>query len=336
MTQTMTRYIVGRIVQAVLVLWAAFTLTFMILYLLPSNPLQLQLAAAGVQEDSLSKPQLAALKHKFGLDQSIWAQYWHHLAGAVHGDFGTSLSQNVPVSHLIGQRIGQTLELSVAAAVVSLIAGSALAYVATFVRWNPLRIFLSRLPALGASFPQFFIALFLIQFLSFKLGWLPATGSQGFESLVMPVITISVLTSSVLAQVLIKSFDETLRQPYIVTARAKGLSRSSVHLKHALRNASLPAMTILGVIVGLTVTSSIIVETVFTRQGVGQLAQQSVLAQDVPVVLAIVTIAATVFVVVNLVVDLLYPLLDPRISHIRGTKVRAPAAAASVVEVSAI
>ena len=314
----MTRYIVGRILQAIAVLWAAFTLTFAILYLLPSDPMQLQLAAAGVQEDSLAPEQLAAMKHRFGLDQSIWAQYWHHLSGVVHGDFGTSLSQQVPVGDLIGQRIGQTLLLSVTAAVVSLLAGSALAYLATFVRWNPLRILLTRLPALGASFPQFFVALFLIQFFSFQLGWFPATGTEGARSLVMPVLTISVLTSSVLAQVLIKSFDETLRQPYVVTARAKGLSRSAVHLRHAFRNAALPAMTILGVIVGLTVTSSIVTETVFTREGVGKLAQESVLSQDVPVVLAVVTIAAAVFVVVNLAVDLLYPLLDPRISHTRG------------------
>jgi peptide/nickel transport system permease protein len=316
----MTRYILGRIAQAVVVLWAAFSVTFAILYLLPSDPLQLQLAAAGVQEDSLSKPQLAALEHKFGLDQSGWAQYWHHLTAYLRGDLGTSLSQHQPVGHIIGERLGQTLLLSISAAVVSLIAGAALAYVATFVRWNPLRVVLSRLPALGASFPQFFIALFLIQLFSFQLGWLPATGTSGFDSLVMPVITISLLTSSICAQVLIKSFDETLRQPYITTARAKGLSRTAVHLRHALRNAALPAMTILGVVIGLTVTSSIVVETVFTREGIGRLAQESVLAQDVPVVLAVVTIAAALFVLVNLVVDLLYPLLDPRIQHAVGRR----------------
>ncbi|MER7279099.1 ABC transporter permease [Dactylosporangium sp. NPDC000244] len=314
----MTRYVLGRVGQAVAVLWAAFTLTFAILYLLPSDPMQLQLAAAGIQQDSLDPQQLAAMRHRFGLDESIWAQYWHHLAGTLHGDFGLSLSQGVPVTELIGQRFGQTLLLSVSAAAVSLVAGSALAYLATFARWNPLRIALTRLPALGASFPQFFVALFLIQFFSFQLGWLPATGTQGAASLVMPVATISVLTSSVLAQVLIKTFDETLRQPYIATARAKGLSRSAVHLRHAFRNAALPAMTILGVIVGLTVTSSIVVETVFTREGLGNLAQQAVLSQDVPVVLAVVTIAATIFVLVNLVVDLIYPLLDPRISYTKG------------------
>jgi len=313
----MTRYVLGRVGQAVVVLWAAYTLTFAILFLLPSDPMELQLAAAGVQPDSLTPAQVAAIKHQFGLDQSIWAQYWHHLFGVVRGDFGTSLTQQVPVSDLLAQRIGQTLLLSVSAAVVSLVAGSALAYLATFARWNPLRVLLSRLPALGAAFPQFFVALFLIQFFSFQLGWFPATGTQGFSSLVMPVGTISVLASAVLAQVLIKSFDETLAQPYITTARAKGLSRSAVHLRHAFRNAALPAMTILGVIVGLTVTSSIVTETVFTREGVGKLAQEAVLSQDVPVVLAVVTVAAAIFVLVNLVVDLLYPLLDPRITHTR-------------------
>src|ERR1700712_604828 len=107
----MTRYIAGRVAQAIVVLWAAFTLTFAILYLLPSDPMELQLAAAGVQEDSLTAEQLAAMKPQFGLDQSIWTQYWHHLWGVLHGDFGTSLSQHIPVSDLLGQRIGQTLLL---------------------------------------------------------------------------------------------------------------------------------------------------------------------------------------------------------------------------------
>src|SRR3954454_4039320 len=157
----MTRYIVGRVSQAVVVLWAAFTLTFAILYLLPSDPMQLQLAAAGIQEDSLTPEQFAAMRHRFGLDEPIWAQYWHHLSGVLRGDFGTSLSQGVPVSDLIGARIGQTLLLSVSAATVSLLAGTTLAYLATFARWYPLRLLLTRLPALGASFPQFFVALFL-------------------------------------------------------------------------------------------------------------------------------------------------------------------------------
>ena len=311
----MTRYVIGRILQAIAVLWAAYTLAFAVLYLLPSNPVELQLGAAGVDPGSLPPGQLHADEAKFGLDQPLIVQYFNHLGGFLHGNLGTSITQDIPVSQVIGSRIGSTLLLSLVAGVLALIGGTALAYLATYAGWKPLHLFLSRLPAVGASLPAFLTGLLLIQFLSFKLDWLPASGQQGWQSLVMPAITIALVTGSVLAQVLMRSFEEVMRQPYIITARAKGLSRGAVQLKHGLRNAALPAMTILGVIAGLTVTSSVVVETEFSRQGVGSLTQQSVATQDIPVVLAIVMLAATLFVTINLIVDLLYPVLDPRISH---------------------
>jgi peptide/nickel transport system permease protein len=310
-----TRYLLGRVAQAVGVLWAAFTVTFVVLYLLPSDPVQLQLGAAGIETDKLTPQELAAAKAQWGLDRPAVEQYWHYLTGALHGDFGTSFAQGVPVSTLIADRIGATFTLSLLSGALALVTGTALAYLAAYVRSRPLRLLLSRLPSVGASFPQFFVALLLIQLFSFTLAWLPATGDKGWQTLVMPALTIALLTGSMLAQVLMRSFDDTLRQPYVTTARATGLSRSAVQLRHAFRNAALPAMTILGVLVAQTVTSAIVVETVFTRNGVGRLAQESVLSQDVPVVLGVVTLAAAVFVVVNLVVDLLYPLLDPRIAH---------------------
>jgi len=312
----MSRYILGRAAQAVVVLWAAYTLTFVVLYLLPSDPVALQLGAAGIETDKLDPAQLQAAMARYGLDRPVLEQYFSSLWGALHGDLGTSIAKQRPVTELIGERIGSTLALSALAGTLSIVGGTTLAYLASYVRWRPARILLSRLPSVGASFPQFFIGLVLIQLFAFSLGWLPATGTEGFASLVLPAVTISLLTSSLLAQVLMRSFDDTLRQPYIATARAKGLSRAQVQWKHAFRNAALPAMTILGVLVGLTVTSAIVTETVFARNGVGKLAQESVVAQDVPVVLAIVALAAALFVMVNLIVDLLYPLLDPRIVHV--------------------
>lgn len=312
----MSRYILGRAAQAVVVLWAAYTLTFVVLYLLPSDPVALQLGAAGIETDKLDPAQLQAAMARYGLDRPVLEQYFSSLWGALHGDLGTSIAKQRPVTELIGERIGSTLALSALAGTLSVVGGTTLAYLASYVRWRPARILLSRLPSVGASFPQFFIGLVLIQLFAFSLGWLPATGTEGFASLVLPAVTISLLTSSLLAQVLMRSFDDTLRQPYIATARAKGLSQAQVQWKHAFRNAALPAMTILGVLVGLTVTSAIVTETVFARNGVGKLAQESVVAQDVPVVLAIVALAAALFVMVNLIVDLLYPLLDPRIVHV--------------------
>ena len=318
----MRRYLLGRVAQAVVVLWAAYTLTFVVLYLLPSDPVQLQLGAAGIETDKLTPDQLHQAMARYGLDRPVLDQYLTSLGGFLHGNFGTSIAKQVPVSTLITERLGPTLALSVSAGVLSLLVGVGLASLASYVRLRPVRLVLSRLPSVGASFPQFFVGLLLIQLFAFKLGWLPATGVTGWTSLVMPSVTIALVTSSMLAQVLMRSFDETLSQPYVVTARAKGLSRATVQWRHAFRNAILPAMTILGVVVGLTVTSAIVVETVFSRNGIGRLAQESVLVQDVPVVLAIVTLAAAVFVAVNLVVDLLYPLLDPRIAHVVRPQIR--------------
>ncbi|GAA1748324.1 ABC transporter permease [Aeromicrobium alkaliterrae] len=309
----MKRYVLSRLAQAVGVLFAAFTVTFAVLYLLPSDPVELQLGAAGIETDKLSDAQLASAMAQYGLDRPVAEQYLSTLGGFVTGDLGTSIAKQQPVAELLGDRLGTTLALSAAAGVLTLVLGVGLAYLASYVRWRPARLVLTRLPSVGASFPQFFIGLVLIQLLAFELGWLPATGTAGVQSLIMPAATIAVLTSSLLAQVLMRSFDDTLSQPYVVTARAKGLSRAAVQWRHGFRNAILPAMTILGLLVGLTVTSAIVAETVFSRNGIGKLAQESVLAQDVPVVLAIVTLAAAIFVLVNLVVDLLYPLLDPRI-----------------------
>ncbi|PPJ35439.1 ABC transporter permease [Nocardia nova] len=311
----MTSYAARRIAQAVVVLWAAFTLTFVVLYLLPSDPVSIQLGAAGIETDSLTPQQLTAAKAEYGLDRPILDQYITALTGALHGNFGTSIAKHTPVTQLIGDRLGGTLLLSVLAGTLAVVVGTIVAYLAAFVRFRPLRMVLDRIPALGVAIPSFLVALLLIQVFAFDLGWVPSSGSTGWRSQVLPVVTMALPSSAQLAQVLTHSFDETLGEQYIVTARAKGLSRSAVQLRHAFRNALLPALTILGLLVGTTVTSAIVVETVFSRNGIGRLAQEAVLAKDIPVVLGIVVIAATGFVLVNLVVDLLYPLLDPRITH---------------------
>ncbi|MBF6170998.1 ABC transporter permease [Nocardia blacklockiae] len=311
----MIRYVAGRFAQAAVVLWAAFTVTFAVLYLLPSDPVAIQLGAAGIETDSLTPQQLAAAKAQYGLDRPVFEQYRTLLTGVLHGDFGTSIAKHVPVTQLIGDRIGGTLVLSAIAGVLAILLGTTLAYLAAFVRLRPLRLLLDRLPALGVAVPTFLVGLALIQYFSFQLGWLPSAGSGGWKYLVLPVITMALPAAAQLAQVLGRSFHDTLREQYIVTARAKGLSRGQVQLRHAFRNAALPALTIVGVLVGVTVTSAIVVETVFNRNGIGRLAQESVLVKDVPVVQGIVVLAAAGFVLVNLIVDLLYPLLDPRITH---------------------
>jgi peptide/nickel transport system permease protein len=313
--QPTVRYVAGRILQAVGVLWAVYTVTFGILYLLPSDPVELQLAAANVQVDELSPAELVAAKAQYGLDKSLPTQYFDRLGGLLHGDFGQSISLHRPVSSLLAERLPSTLALGATAIVLALLLGGGLAYLAAYVRVRWLKTLLNRLPAVGVSLPGFFVGLLLIQVFAFDLGWFPATGTAGFSSLVLPAVTMAVPTAAMLAQVLTRSLDDQLAEPYITTAIARGLSRQYVQARHALRNALLPTLTLLGLMLGATVTESVVAETVFSRPGVGQMAQQAVLAQDVPLVQAIVVLAATAFVAINLLIDLVYPLFDPRITH---------------------
>ncbi|WP_029149949.1 ABC transporter permease [Microbacterium indicum] len=312
----MAAYIARRVGQAILVLWAAYTATFAILYLLPSDPIAIMLAANNVEVDSLTAAQRAEAAARLGLDRPVWEQYVSLLGGALRGDFGVSYAHHVPVTDLLAERLPGTLALSGAAIALALAGGVALAFLATWSPRGPVSALLRRLPAVGASVPNFWIGLVLVQVFAFALGWFPAVGGEGIRGIVLPAITMAIPTAAVLAQVLTRSLDDVLGEPYIATARAKGLSRLATQARHAFRNAALSTLTILGLLVGSTVTGAIVVETVFSRHGVGRLAQEAVLAQDIPVVQAIVVLAAAAFVVVNLAVDLLYPLLDPRIARV--------------------
>jgi len=268
-----------------------------------------------VEIDSLSVADLAKARAYYGLDQSVLEQYLSLVLGAVHGDFGQSIALNRPVAGLLAERLPQTLALAGVAIVLSLTGGIGLGYLAAYVRWRPLQTALARVPSLGFSVPVFWMGLLLIQVFAFTLGWLPSTGNQGLSSLVLPAITLAIPSAAVYAQVLLRGFQGVRHEPYLATAYAKGLSRAQVQRRHAFKNAALPLLTLIGLQVGNTVSGAVLVETIFARSGIGRLAQEAVLRQDIPVVLAIVSVAAAAFVVVNLVVDLLYPLLDPRITH---------------------
>ena len=311
----MARYLAGRIAQAVVVLWAAYTVTFLILYLLPSDPVALRLAGSNLQVAQLSPAQYAALKAQYGLNKPLWDQYLSLLWNALHFNFGQSTSLNLPVSTVLAQRLPVTLTLGAFAIVFMLVFGVALSCLAVYAQWRPVKALLTRLPAVGVSVPTFWVGLLLIQVFCFWMRWFPSTGDVGLRSFVLPAITMALPAGAVLAQVLTRSLEQTLREPYIATARATGLSRAAIQFRHAFRNAALPALTILGLLIGYALTNAVIAETVFSLPGVGRLAQQAVLAQDVPVVQGIVLFAAAAFVAMNLIVDLLYPLLDPRIAY---------------------
>jgi len=304
------RYLASRLGQALIVLWAAYTVSFLVLWALPSDPVAL---LAGGDATDITPDQLDALRAQYGLDKPLWAQYLTQLGAILTGHFGSSIATGRPVADVIGEAIGPTAQLAGLAFVLALVVGGGLAITATFVRTRWVSSLLLGLPPLGVAIPSFWFGLMLIQWFSFQLPWFPAMGDKGFASLVLPAIALALPTSAMIAQLLSKSLRITLGEPYIDTAWAKGASRARVHVRHALRNAALPALTMTGLVVGGLLSGTVVTETVFSRPGIGRVTAVAVQQQDIPVVQGIVLFAAAVFVLANLAVDLVYPALDPRI-----------------------
>ncbi|WP_406294323.1 ABC transporter permease [Embleya sp. NBC_00888] len=308
----MRGYLVRRVLQAVVVLWAAFTVSFVVLYLLPGDSLSIKL---GGLEGTATQAQIDAVRAAHGLDDPLYVQYAHALGDALTGDLGTSAQTGAPVARTIADALPQTLALTGFAMALAVFGGGGLALAATFTPLRALRQVLLSLPAIGISMPGFWVGLLLVQVVSFQWGLLPALGNDGFESLVLPAITLALPAGAMVAQVLAKSMTTALEEPYVQTARAKGAGRLRIHLRHALRNASLPALTLAAVVTGNVLVESVVVETVFSRAGVGRLTAAAVDTQDLAMVQGVVLLAAVVFVTVALVVDLLYPVLDPRVGR---------------------
>ncbi|WP_067574324.1 ABC transporter permease [Nocardia acidivorans] len=313
----MRRYVIGRVLQAALVLWAAFSLSFVVLYLLPSDPVEMAANAAdGLPADAAA---IAEMRARYGLDQPIWVQYWQALSHAVRGDLGHSISTGQTVTGALADALPYTLALAAVALCFAVLGGTALAVAAAYTERGWLRDLLTALPPIGASMPQFWVGLLLLQLFSFRLKLVPAFGGTGFGATVLPAITLALPVGAVIAQVLYASLIATWRQPFVEVAFAKGASRWWVQLRHVLRPATAPALTVAGLWAGTVLAGSVITETVFSRPGIGRLTQESVLHQDIPVVQGIVVFASLVFVTVNLLIDLAYPLLDPRVAR-RGSR----------------
>jgi len=308
------RYLAGRGIQALFVLWAAFTVTFVILFVLPSDPVEIALSQGG-QGGIASAETLADLRAEYGLDQPLVTQYFSTLGRFVTGDFGQSIATGTPVATSLGEALPQTMQLAGVAFLLALIVGGSIAVLASWAQWRPAQQLLLSIPPLGVAIPTFWSGLVLLQIFSFRLGWFPSLGNQGWQSIVLPAVTLALPNAAFIAQVLSRSLRATLQQAYIQTARARGAGATRVLLGHALRNAVLPAVTVVGICVGNLLGGAVVVETVFSRVGIGRLTQVAVSAQDIPVVQALVVLSAAIFVAVNLLVDLLYPLLDPRIAH---------------------
>ncbi|MEU4654917.1 ABC transporter permease [Streptomyces sp. NPDC023723] len=308
----MRRYVLWRLAQAAGVLWAAYTLAFLLLDLLPGDPVA-AMAGAGLNSTQVTPERLAELRAEYGFDRPVLVRYATSLGAAVRGDFGESVATGRPVTATLANALPQTLQLAGGALVLAVAGGVGLALAGTATRRRWLRQLLLSLPSLGISLPAFWVGLMLVQLFSFRLGLLPAFGNDSAAGLLLPAVTLALPAAVLMAQVLSKSLLAALGEPYIQTARAKGAGRARVLVRHALRNASLPALTVVGVLAGQLTANAVVVENVFSRNGLGRVITDAVTVQDIPVVQGVVVFGALVFVLVNLLVDLAYPLLDRRI-----------------------
>lgn len=300
-----------RAIQAVLVVLAAWTASFAVLFMLPGDP-ALNLVAGGDAGSIVDQDELDRVRAEQGFDDPIALQYVHRLGSALTGDFGTSMETGRSVTDLLTEALPPTIGLIGCALLLGIILGGGLALLATYTRRAWLRQILLAVPPLGISLPTFWVGLMLIQVFAFNLGWFPAIGSDGFGSLVMPSVTLALPTAATIGQILSKSLQQAGIEPFVTTAHAIGLPRRVVHFRDVFRNAAIPSLTISGTLIAHLIGGSVIIENVFSRQGLGRVTVDAVLSRDVAVVQGVVVLGAIIFVVVSLAVDLAYPLIDPR------------------------
>lgn len=303
----MSRYLLRRLFHTVLVIVGISVISFFFLHL-SGDPVGLILPQDATRE------QIAALRAQMRLDDPIWLQYWHFATSALQGDLGRSIYTREPVLPMILERMPATLELALAALLLSLLVAVPIGVLAAVKRGSWLDTVSMTVALFGLSMPHFWLGIMFIMLFSVQLGWLPTSGRGTWAQLVMPSLALGVSLIALFARLTRSTMLEVLSQDYVRTARAKGLGEALVVGKHALRNALIPLVTVIGMEFGFLLGGAVIIETVFAWPGVGRLIVQSILDRDYPVVQAAVMLLAIVFVVVNLLVDLLYAWLDPNIS----------------------
>ncbi len=309
----MRSYLVRRLLLALPVVLGVATLVFLLIHLIPGDPVEIMLGESALPADR------DALREALGLDRPILEQYGSFLWGLCRGDLGVSLQQRRPVTALIREHYPATLELTLAAMLISLLIAlpaGILSGIRQYSFWDHSTMFLA---LLGVSMPNFWLGPLLIWVFSIQLGWFPVSGKGGLAHLLLPALTLGASMAAIVARMTRSSVLEVLREDYVMTARAKGLSEARIILKHVLRNAMLPVLTVVGLQFGALLAGSIITETIFSWPGLGTLMVKAIQTRDYPVVQGCVLVIALSYVLVNLFTDLLYGVIDPRIRY-EGTR----------------
>lgn len=306
----MARHVIRRLLVLVPVMFAVSVLVFGILKLAPGD------SASILAGDDATEEDIAFIQERYGLDKPFYVQYGTWIRNAVQGDLGRSIISRRPVISEIRSRIRPTAELALTSVVIAITIGTFVGVISA-TRHNSLTDYIAMaLAVTGASMPVFWLGLMLIFFFSVDLGWFPTGGIGGPSHLVLPAIALSSSSTAIIARMTRGSILETIRQDYVRTARAKGLRESSVLLRHTLKNALIPIVTVIGLQFGYLLGGTVVTETVFSRPGLGRLLVDGIRSRDLPLVQGTLMILAISFVLVNLIVDLLYLYLDPRIRSV--------------------
>ncbi len=303
----MHKYIIKRLLYLIPVIIGVTFIVFTIMHFTPGDPAQLILG------ESAPQPAIDKLREDMGLNDPFLIQYFNFLKNAVKGDFGTSYTTKVAVFDEVFSRFPATLKLTIAGMLIAIVIGIPVGIISATKQYSITDNVTMVLALLGVSMPNFWLGLMLILLFSVKLGVLPSGGDTGLLSLILPAITLGTSVAAIITRMTRSSMLEVVRQDYIRTARAKGVPEKDVINKHALKNALIPIVTVIGLQFGYLLGGAVLTETVFSWPGIGRLMVEAIRKKDTPIVLASVVFLSITFSVVNLFIDILYAYLDPRI-----------------------
>jgi len=313
----MLGYLLRRVLSAIPVMGVVALFVFLLLRLTPGDP------AAILAGDNATPEQLERIRVSLGLNQPLYTQFFAWIGNLLHGDLGTSLSSNQPVLKLIGQRIEPSIAVAIATIVLSVLVAVPLGVIAAWKRGTWIDRFVMGLSVVGFSVPVFVIGYVLIQIFAIDLRWLPVQGYRSigngfgpfFERLILPTVSLSFIYVALIARMTRASMLDVLGEDYVRTARAKGIGEAGVLLRHGLRNAAVPVITVIGSGFALLISGVVVTESVFNLPGIGRLTVDAVLSRDYPVIQGLILLTSGVYLAVNLLIDVAYTLLDPRIRY---------------------
>jgi peptide/nickel transport system permease protein len=315
--ELMLGYLLRRVLAAIPVMGVVALFVFLLLRLTPGDP------AAILAGDNATPEQLERIRISLGLNQPLYTQFFTWVGSLLRGDLGTSLSSNQPVLKLIGQRIEPSIAVAIATIVLSVVIAVPLGVVAAWKRGTWIDRFVMGLSVVGFSIPVFVIGYVLIQIFAIDLRWLPVQGYRSigngfgpfFERLILPTVSLSFIYVALIARMTRASMLDVLGEDYVRTARAKGIGEAGVLLRHGLRNAAVPVITVIGTGFALLISGVVVTESVFNLPGIGRLTVDAVLSRDYPVIQGLILLTSAVYLGVNLMIDVAYTLLDPRIRY---------------------